>query len=77
MNQNQVILEYLKTGKTLTPLQALNKFGCFRLAARVYSLRQDGWPILSERLDVGEDKKVAIYSLVNDKEQWPKDSSYR
>jgi hypothetical protein len=38
-SQNERILAYLKTGKTLTPLNAFRMFGCFRLAARIWDLR--------------------------------------
>lgn len=33
--QNAQILHYLKQGKTISPLEALNMFGCFRLAGRI------------------------------------------
>jgi hypothetical protein len=29
----------------LTPIDALNRLGCFRLAARIAELRADGWVI--------------------------------
>ena len=71
MNQNQQILTHLKTGKGITPMEALREYGCFRLAGRVYDLRLDGWPIVCDRLDVGDGKRVGHYYLVNDKDQWP------
>ena len=40
MSQNAQILSALKNGERLTPLDALNRFGCFRLGARVYDLRK-------------------------------------
>lgn len=40
--QTTQILAHLKSGKTITPLEALAKFGCFRLGARIFDLRQDG-----------------------------------
>ena len=46
--QNQRILTYLKSGRPLTPMTALNKFGCFRLAARIADLRKDGHTIFTE-----------------------------
>ena len=46
--QNQRILTYLKSGKPLTPITALNRFGCFRLAARIADLRKDGHTIFTE-----------------------------
>ena len=41
-SQCQLILDYLKAGGELTPIEALNKFGCFRLAARINDLRKEG-----------------------------------
>ena len=38
LTQNQQILDYLKSGKSITPLTALKKFGCFRLSARKLDL---------------------------------------
>lgn len=38
-SQTSQILEALKNGDTLTPLDALNRFGCFRIGARVWELR--------------------------------------
>lgn len=35
----------LKAGRRITPLEALSECGCFRLGARVYDLRKDGWEI--------------------------------
>lgn len=71
--QNQMVISYLMSGKTLTPLEALNMFGCLRLAARVYELRSDGWPILKEmkRHPINEHIYFAEYYLNPDKSQWP------
>ncbi|HRZ15760.1 MAG TPA: helix-turn-helix domain-containing protein [Candidatus Omnitrophota bacterium] len=38
-SQNRAILQYLKTHKGITALQALKRFGCFRLSARIWDLR--------------------------------------
>ena len=42
MNQTAAIRAALEAGQELTPLDALNRFGCFRLAARVDELRREG-----------------------------------
>lgn len=42
MSQNKEILDHLKSGKTITPTEALDKFGCFRLGARIKNLRKKG-----------------------------------
>src|SRR5687768_10388654 len=43
--QTDQILKHLKNGGTLTPLEALDKFGCFRLGARIFDLKQEGHAI--------------------------------
>lgn len=62
MSQEKRILNHLQRGKKLTPLEALNKFGCFRLSARVYDLIEKGWDIRSSLIWVGR-KRVAQYAL--------------
>ena len=64
MTQAEHILAYLKTGGSLTPLDALERFGCFRLGARVWDLKERGYNIISERLTVPGGKVVARYTLV-------------
>ena len=60
--QNRVILLFLESGGSLSPIEALNKFQCFRLAARVRDLRKAGHDIQTKT--VKEDgKKYAVYSL--------------
>jgi hypothetical protein len=61
--QNELILDYLQKGKSITPLDALNKFGCFRLAARISDLRKDGLTIATKYV-TKEGKNYASYRLV-------------
>jgi hypothetical protein len=61
--QNELILDYLQKGKSITPLDALNKFGCFRLAARISDLRKDGLNIATKYV-TKEGKNYASYRLV-------------
>ena len=63
LTQNQQILEYLKSGKKISPLIALKKFGCFRLSARIFNLRQEGNPIVTENV-TRRGKTFAEYSLL-------------
>lgn len=51
-SQNSKIKAYLQSGKSLTPLDALYMFGCFRLGARIYNLRKQGLDIKSESIEV-------------------------
>ena len=62
MNQSDKILDHLRGGP-ITPLQALNLYGCFRLAARINELRKQGHNISTKWIK-GEQKKHAQYSLV-------------
>jgi hypothetical protein len=39
--QAKVILDHLLSGRPLTALDALNEYGCFRLAARIHELRKE------------------------------------
>jgi len=65
MSQNQRILDYLSKA-SITPLEALNKFGCLRLAARINDLRAAGHQINRQMVYLG-DKKFARYSLIKRK----------
>ena len=62
MSQADRILAHLKTGKKLTPLQALQKFGTLRLGARVLELRQAGYQIKTRMVRKGR-SRVAEYTL--------------
>ena len=61
MSQNEKIADYLKSGKSINPMIALHKFHCFRLAARISDLREDGYNISTE-MTKGK-KSYAIYRL--------------
>jgi len=61
-SQNELILAYLKSGKSITPIEALENFGCFRLGARIFELREQGNDISVETIERGG-KRFASYSL--------------
>ncbi|OOF39073.1 hypothetical protein BKK47_07600 [Rodentibacter mrazii] len=46
--QNNRILHYLQNGNRLTSLEALRLFGCMRLSARIYDLKERGYLIEDE-----------------------------
>jgi hypothetical protein len=64
MNQNMKILEVLKEGKTITPLDALNFAGCFRLSERIRELEQSGYMILHLPCKLENGKRVMSYKLL-------------
>ena len=61
MSQKTAILDLLKRGP-VTPLDALQKVGSMRLAARILELREDGYPIVTHIEHQG-DKDFARYEL--------------
>jgi hypothetical protein len=63
MSQNKQIADYLNKGKKLTPIDALNKFGCFRLAARIADLRNEGMNIVTKTIKLENKKQIAQYSV--------------
>ena len=63
MSQNKQIADYLNKGKKLTPIDALNKFGCFRLAARIADLRNEGMSIVTNTIKLENKKQIAQYSV--------------
>jgi len=65
MSQKELIRRHLENGESITPLEALNKYGCFRLGARIWELtHEDRLPIVSEIIeDKDSGKHFAKYYL--------------
>lgn len=63
-SQNAAILNHLKKVGPITPMEALSKYGCFRLASRIYDLRMLGHDISMVKIPVGNKKHVARYTLI-------------
>jgi hypothetical protein len=61
-NQKLAILNYMYAGKTITQLEALDMFGCMRLASRIRDLRDDGHIIRTDMKTNGT-KRWAQYAL--------------
>jgi hypothetical protein len=59
--QTESLKNILDRGTHITSLDALNWFGCFRLAARVYDLKQEGYNIekYTQVNDIG--KRITYY----------------
>jgi hypothetical protein len=65
-SQNSRIKSYLNGGNSLTPLDALYKFGCWALSSRISDLRKQGLNIKSELIEIiseGKTKRVSRYSI--------------
>ena len=62
MSQCTELLKYLESGRSVTPLMALDRWGCFRTAARIKELRKRGHKIRTSIVELGK-KRFAAYSL--------------
>jgi hypothetical protein len=62
LTQADLIGRALLEGDHITPLDALRRFGCLRLGARVYDLRRHGLPI-ERRMVERDGKHYAEYRL--------------
>lgn len=60
--QMKLIENHLKKGKSITPIEALNLFGCFRLAARIADLRKSGMHIVTSYTEM-DGKRWATYRM--------------
>lgn len=59
--QKKKILKHLERGWGITPITALQKYGCFRLAARIKDLRDEGYNI--KTVPSKDGKQFATYKL--------------
>ena len=51
MSQKQQVLEYLQKGYSLTPKEAMKKFGSMRLGALIFDLVAEGYNIINVQYD--------------------------
>lgn len=59
-SQREMILEYLYLYGSITPLEAIIGLGCYRLGARIWDLRKEGFNIVTETDPAAN---YAIYKL--------------
>ena len=62
-SQNALIKGWLLNGYSITQLEALNQFGCFRLAARISDLRDQSFNVVTDMVTLENGKRVARYFL--------------
>jgi len=66
MSHRVQIYTALKRGEKITHLQALQRWGCARLAARIYDLRRSGHKIVTHTIQ-NQGKRYAQYILKRQK----------
>lgn len=62
-SQCRRIAAWLNEGKSITQMEALKYFGCFRLASRINDLRNRGMNIVTCKITTPSGKRVAEYVL--------------
>ncbi|MCI2049018.1 MAG: helix-turn-helix domain-containing protein [Lachnospiraceae bacterium] len=66
--QTDQIEKHLHTYGSITPIVALNAYGCMRLASRIFDLRSQGMKIVTNRMPVMDRDEdisyIAQYVLV-------------
>ena len=60
--QNQLVLDHLRSGLPITPMIALRYYHSMRLGARIYNLREAGWPI-ETKLVTRNGRRYAEYRM--------------
>lgn len=60
-SQNKQIKEYLDHGNKITSLDALEMFGCMRLASRINDLKKQGMQIGSKTVVAPNGKRYSQY----------------
>lgn len=66
-SQVTLILNHLKSGREINPIEALEKYGCFRLGAVIFILKEEGYSISSRlhyyKKPSGTKGHYAVYKL--------------
>ena len=62
-SQTDRILDWMLEGNAITPIDALNRFGSFRLGARIAEIKARGYLVYSEFVTGDNGKKVKQYHL--------------
>lgn len=67
--QDAQVIRHLMSGKSLTPIEALDLYGSFRLSSIIYRLRDRGYDIRTEMVTIRKGTRVARYTLIQKKER--------
>lgn len=62
MTQTEQIKRHILKHNSITPLEALRKYGCMRLAARIRELRAEGFSVQTAIVTRG-DRRYARYVM--------------
>ena len=69
-SQAGLILNHLLSGEEINPMEALKKYGCYRLGAVIFNLKREGYKIRTriERFTKPNGRKghYAVYKLIQE-----------
>lgn len=69
-SQCEMILDYMRSHKSISQAVAVEKFDCYRLSARIFDLRDEGYEIkktlVKKKNKEGNTVQYAEYSLVSE-----------
>lgn len=75
MKQTERVLEYLRKNYAITAKQAMDELGIYRLGARMWDLKKQGYPVQSCFITVknrfGEECRVKAYNITGIPEGYP------
>lgn len=71
MTQTKTVLKHLRKRGTISPMEALVSYGIYRLAARIFVLREEGYGIKTELREDGAGHRYARYNYIYDKTGQP------
>ena len=71
-SQKTEILNWLRRTGTITPKDAMQLCGCYRLSARIADLRAEGWMIVTEKPRI-KGAHYAVYRLIEDTKLTPEE----
>lgn len=63
LSDKERVLAWLRAHGSIEPLTALREIGTFRLGARIWDLRHDGFDIETQRFETASGSRVARYVL--------------
>jgi hypothetical protein len=60
--QNKQIKAHLESGKAITAYEALELYGCLRLASRIFDIKSSGYAVNKDLITLPSGKRIASYT---------------
>lgn len=63
MTQTDRVLEFMRQHGSISQQEAINAFSCYRLAAKIFDLRKDGYTIKTEKVPFSNGYTSGFYAV--------------